>query len=511
MQSRNRLIFNSLAMYVKMILSLFVTFFSTRLILHNLGVESFGVYNLVAGAVSLLGFVNGSMTNSVQRFIAYELGTTTTERLIKTFNLSLTLHIICAVVLFVLLELFGLFAFDNIFVIDDLYIQDAKVSYQIVVVITLLSTLSSPFDACFNAHEDIMYLAAIEFIVSLLKLATAYWLIYFSNHKLVWYCFFLLIIQTLFILYKYLFCKKRYIECNNFIIGLNDRTILRKMVPFIGWNMVESISWLGKNQGVPIMMNTLYGTIVNAAYGIANQVNGQVMFFSSTILNAIRPQIYKAFGSGNINQAMLLSYSASKFAFYMLMTIFLPITFYMDELLVLWLQTVPAYTSWFCRIIFCIVLLNYLSIGLNIAIQGNGNIRAYQLATSVLILFSLPVGYLIFTISDNVYSLLIFMILIEFISINVKYYIASKVLHINIFKFYTNILVPCIFTCTVSFIIIYLTLNTLKTILYESMSWIINILICYCILIPVIYAIGLDKREKFVLRTTFVKFISKII
>ena len=178
-----------------------------------------------------------------------------------------------------------------------------------------------------------MLLAIIDFVEVVLRLICAFMLSCCPENGLVFYCLFLLGIQLLSTGIKLIYCVRNYSECKSFKIGRFDKEMAKDMFPFMGWNMLESTSWLAKSQGVAILMNTFYGTIVNASYGIANQINGQIMFFSSTLLNAIKPQIFKSAGNKDYSRMMRLAYSASKFAFLMLLSIFIPIHFMFSDIL----------------------------------------------------------------------------------------------------------------------------------------------------------------------------------
>lgn len=478
-----------------MILSLFITFFTTRIILQNLGVNDFGIYNLVAGAISLLGFFNGSMANTVQRFFAYELGCGNLAKLKNAFSLSFSFHIAISIILLILLEVFGTFLFDYVFVIDENRITAAKIAYQLMIFTTALSTIASPLDACFYAHEHIFIIAIIDLITTVLKLAAAFILLYSSYDNLIIYSLLILLIQILVTSTKYVICRYKYVECQNGLSFNNDRNLVKEIFPFLGWNMMESFSWLGKNQGIAVLMNSFYGTVINAAYGVANQVNGQVMFFSSTLLNAIRPQIYKAGGAKENDKMLLLSTTASKFAFFVLLIIVVPLFPLLGQILKIWLRNVPAYTERICMLLLLITLINYLSIGINIAIQAYGEVKLYQIVSSLIILGALPLAYGISSTSDNVYLFLYVMLIVELISVLIKYYIASKVLQKKYSFFLKNILLPCLIIAITSMTFSNFLHGLLAPDLSFSTATLFTIT-CITATCGVIYISGLTHKEK---------------
>ena len=496
MQERaQKMAVNTVAMYIKMILSLFVTFFSTRIILNNLGVTDFGIYNLVAGAISLLGFVNGSMANTVQRFLAHELGHGEWERLRKIFSISFSMHFALGIGLVVILEFLGIFAFDHLFVIEGDRIGSAKMAYHFMVGVTFFSTISAPLNACIYAHEDIFLFAIIDFISSVLKLLAALVLAYTPGDKLIVYCLFLLVIQIFYFVFEVLFCRAKYKECRENKLFQIDRKIQHEVFPFLGWNMLESCSWLIKNQGIAVLMNTFYGTIVNAAYGIGNQINGQVMYFSSTLLGAIRPQIYKAAGSGDLKRMLSLSVSAAKLSFCMMLLFLCPLFFVLDKILVIWLKNVPDYTERFCMLLMLISLFTYLSTAVNVAIQAYGEVKRYQVISSLIILVSVPIGYMLYSYSSNVYLFLYILVGVELLSVLIKYQVAANVLQQKFSFFFKGIFAPCIFV----FLLSICTSALLSLFLLGNKDWlhaILFILLDVCMVGGLIYFIAFSQKEK---------------
>lgn len=499
MQTKTRVIANSTVMYLKMILSLGVTFYSTRIILKALGVTDFGIFNLVAGAISLLGFFNGAISNTVQRYLAFEMGGGKADRLRNTFSISLSLNIAIGIILLIVLQLFGLWGFSSFFVIPEAKIYEAKIAYQIMIATTVVSVIATPYNAAINAHEDLILLSIIEFTEACLKLGGAFVLLAIGADRLVWYCIFLLIIQVLSLSVKLIYSEVRYSETRHIRLFNVDKTLLKEMLPFIGWNAIEASSWLGKNQGIAVLMNTCYGTIVNAAYGVASQINGPVTFFSSTLLNAIRPQIYKSGGSGNYERMIRLSILASKFAFLVLFCVFLPFVFLLPTILKIWLTTIPEYSEGFSALLLSITLISYLSIGINIAIQAYGDVKKYQLVTSIIILLSLPIGYGIYSVSDNVYMFLMIMVVVEVITVLCKYYMASSVLPVTFGRLLKEIGLPCVFVCLIVGVSSYLisTVIPLNTNLINAALFGFADLM---LAVAISYLVGFNRYEKSLVR-----------
>lgn len=495
MIASHKVIANSVVMYLKMILSIGITFYSTRLVLFALGVNDFGVFNLVAGSISLLGFFNGSMSNTVQRYLAFELGGSSLQRLREVFNISLSLNVAIAFLLCLVLQVFGYWAFEHFFVISPTSLDAAKVAYQLMIVVTMVTTVMSPFNAAFNAHEDLALLAVVDFVESCLKLLAAVVVLGCQSERLIYYCTLLLLIQLFILGFKVVYARLKYPETHSIRLFRFDVGLLREMLPFLGWNTLEACSWLGKNQGVAVLMNRFYGTVVNAAYGVANQINGPILFFSSTLLNAIRPQIYKSAGAGDNERMVRLSMMASKFAFMSLLCFFLPLSFLISDILTLWLTHVPDYSARFSVLILTVTLISYLSIGVNIAIQAHGNVRLYQLVASIIILVSLPIGYSIYALSKDVYLFLYMMIGVELISVFSKYFIASRILSVRMISFIKEIVWPCM-----KVVVVLLPVNYLLVILKDSiggfMGALLFLFLDFLFILLVEFYIGINGAER---------------
>ncbi len=494
---------NSVVMYLKMILSLFVTFFTTRIILKALGITDFGIYNLVAGAVSLLGFFNGSMSNTVQRYLAVGLGKGEECYLRQAFCISLTLNLVVAIFLLIFLELFGLWGFSSFFNIPADKEIAAFWGYQLMILITIVSTIATPYNASFNAHEDLALISVIEFGEILLKLVGAFCLMAYNGERLILYCFLLLVIQLVVFFTKVIYCHCHYFETRRPALfkGL-DKDLLKDMLPFLGWNALESCSWLGKNQGIAVIMNSFYGTIVNAAYGVASQINGPLVLCSSTLLNSIRPQIYKSAGERNYGRMINLSIIASKFAFLVLLCVLQPFVFILPWILKVWLVTVPEYSYGFSLLLISVTIISYLSIGMNIAVQANGNVKIYQIVASIIILISLPIGYMVYSVSDNVYMFLIIMVVVECISVICKYFVASRILDIKQALLYTEIVMPCMFCLILCCITSYALYGAIEP--GENVSLIaVYALTSFIVASVIAFYIGLKGQERQIIKSIF--------
>ena len=294
----NRVIKNTGYLYAKMAITMFVSLYTTRLILNALGASDFGIYNIVGGAIAMLGFLNASMAGATQRFMSYAEGEGDKEKQKYIFNISVVLHAGIAVFVAVVLLVAGYFFFNGILNIPTERIGAAKVVYLSLIISTLLTVMNVPYDAVMNAHENMRYYALVGILESFLKLAVAFVCVYASGDKLIVYGILMACIPLLTLNVMKVYCHKHYDECVIKPRKYWNRGLMKEMTSFAGWSFVGSMGSIVGNYGVGIVLNNFFGTILNAALGIANQLNGMLLFFSNSMLKALNPVIVKKLGEG---------------------------------------------------------------------------------------------------------------------------------------------------------------------------------------------------------------------
>ena len=480
-------------MYARVAITMIITLLSSRWILMALGKEDFGIYNLVAGLLALLMFLNLSMSTATQRFLSYYLAKDNGKYVSEVFYLSCFLHLCIAIIILVIIEIGG-----QLMITHFLQIPDGKYEVTMFVlhslsISTFFTIISVPYNASLLTHENILFVAYVNILESILKLSTAIFLLYFTGPRLKVYAICIMGIQIMSTIIYRFYCNCKYPETKFTIHKLQNITLLKEFLGYVGWNLIGSISSLCRTQGVSMLLNSFYGVAINAAYGIATQVKGQLSFFSSSIVSAARPQIVKSEGEGNRSRMLALSSSTCKITFLMLSMIAIPLIIEMDYVLKLWLKNVPEYTVSFTRLILILNIVFQFGLGTSIGIESVGKIRNLQIIVGGMHFFVLPIAYIMLKHGMEPYTIFIMVIIEEFIGLIIKLIISHKVTGLSIYKFINRVMLPSI----VTFFIVFCACYLLHLVIYESIirllvvsfsSVIIMSLLCFCY--------TLDRNEK---------------
>lgn len=415
MNAANRVAVNTGVLYARMLITMGITLYSTRLILNALGTTDYGIFNLLAGIILMLSFLNNAMATATQRFLSFHQGRADLDMQRLVFNNSILLHVAIGVIVVIGLKIASPFLFDGFLNIPEDRMPAAKQIFDYMVVAVFFTILSVPYTASLVAHEDLIWVAFVGIMEVLMKLGMALYLTYaITGDKLIEYGFMQAAAAVIaFFLYA-LYCYRKYSECDLKGFGNISRGTIKELGSFAGWNLLGILCNVLRNQGFAVLLNMFFGAILNAAYGIANQVSAQLNFFSITLLRATNPQIMKSEGAGDRERMLRLSMITSKFAFFLFAAFSIPVIFEMDDLLHLWLVDVPEYTVIFCQLVLLTMLTNQLTIGLQSAAQAAGRIKTYQITISAVLVVSLPIAYLLLKMGYPPYVVLASNILIEF-------------------------------------------------------------------------------------------------
>lgn len=441
MDSNTRIAFNTTILYAQLIITVSVNLFSTRLILNAMGVEDYGIVNLVAGIVAMLSFVQNSMAVSSQRFMSVYMGKHDDALQKRVFNTSFVLHLMFVVGIFLLLELCQPMIFNSSIQIPIERMASTKVLYQLTILGTLFSIISVPYDASMNAHEDMVAFSVISIVESLIRLSGALILLVHYRDKLVFYGLLIVAISLVTFILKYIYCNHNYKEAR-VKIRQSDRSLMKEMFSFAFWNMFGACAITGRNQGLAVILNTFLGVMVNAAYGIAIQVGGQLSNFTSAITKAMNPQIMQNAGAHNNNRVVSLALMQCKFSSLLLTVALVPLFLTLPYVLKLWLNIVPDNCVSFCRCFLIVNLLMQMTTGLMSAVQSSGKIRNYQVIVSCIIMLNLPIGYLLLRIGYGSVSVLICMILLEVSSMVFRAYYVGKIFEMKMMTYFKYVVIP---------------------------------------------------------------------
>lgn len=369
-----------------------VSLYTSRVILNTLGVEDFGIYNVVGGVVSMFAFFNSAMSSATQRFLSYEIGKGDFVQLRKTFNATQVIHIGIAFFIFILAETIGLWFVKTYLVIPVERMDAAIWVYHFSVLSFMVSIIQVPYNATIIAHERMNVYAYVSILEVSLKLLIVFLLVSISFDKLKLYGL-LYFVVVLIIAAIYRIYTRRNFEESKFEV-VKDKKLYSTLVSYSGWSLFGNIAGVAKGQGVNIILNMFFGPTINAARGIATQVQSAVNSFVSNFQLAVNPQIIKSYAADEKEYMTSLIIRSSKFSFYLLFLLSLPILIEVDQILKLWLNIVPDYAPIFTVLVLIVILIDCVSGPLMTAVQATGKIQVYQAVVGSLQILVLPISFL---------------------------------------------------------------------------------------------------------------------
>ena len=442
MKQLNKVALNSLALYINMIISMVMTLLGTRYVLEALGKNDYGIYVLIANIVAMFSFLNVAMAASSQRYLSYAMGGQDFSDLKETFYNSFLIHGILAFAMCFVLYILGTFSIYNIL---ELTVNDLPKAHSVLICMVVgifFTILSVPYDAALNAREDIFLLAIINITEATLKLLSAIAILYISSEKLIFYAIAITSISFISLFCKWFLCR-RYKECKITFHRIKNFNLIKKMLSFAGWNLIGTGCSIARYQGAAVLLNIFFGIIVNAAYGIAQQLNGFLLFFANSTVRPMRPQIIKSEGAGAHERMVSLSFSTSRISTLLLLLIIIPLHINMPYILDIWLIEVPPHTIEFCRLFLWITLAFQVSIGLSVALEGVGKIKRQQLIIGSMHIISLPIGFLLFYLGYEPQSILYCVLIEECLSTLLRAYIAERDAQVSMRTYIKSVFIPC--------------------------------------------------------------------
>lgn len=392
-QNNKRIAKNTLLLYFRMLFMMAVSLYTSRVILNTLGVVDYGINNVVGGVISMLGFLTGSLGAASSRYITYDLGKGNIALMKKTFGNILSIHLILAAIIFILGETLGLWFMSTQLNIPEEREVAAFWVYQFSIFSSIMSVISVPYNAVIIAHEKMSAFAYITIIDALLKLLIAYLLIVIPFDKLVIYAILVFCVQIFDRFVYGVYCIRHFEEVKTKFSY--DRKLFKDISSFAGWTMNGYLAVIGYTQGINILLNVFFGPAINAARGIAVQVQGVCKQFCTNFQMALNPQLTKSYAKGDLKNMHRLVIKSSKFSFFILFFIVLPLMFEAPIVLRLWLDIVPEHTVNFLRLILIVGLLYTLSNPVNVSVHATGKLKKFQLIEGTMLLFIVPIAYIL--------------------------------------------------------------------------------------------------------------------
>ncbi|MFC2096243.1 hypothetical protein ACFLQ3_00920 [Bacteroidota bacterium] len=442
MKPSHKIVFNTGVLYVKLLVVMALSLFTTRLVLGALGETNYGIYSLVAGVVGMLAIMQSAMSSASMRFMAHSLGSNNEILILKTFNTTLFLHIIIGLVVVAIIEIGGYFMFDYLLNIPADKVFDAKVVFHFMALTTFVSIIAVPYDAVINSHENLLALSIVDVIGSFLKLGLAIYLTVSHFNLLILYGFGMLAIQIIMRIIKQRYSVTHYKECTLNLKIYIDKSLAREILYFSGWNLFGSIAGVSVTQVRSVLLNMFFGVTINAADGISKTSSGQVNLVSTSLTRAINPQLVKSEGSGDRQKMLRITNISTKFSVFLFALFAIPVILETPYLLNVWLKNVPAYAVIFVRLTLIGLFIDKFTFEITSAIRAVGNIRNLTIVEAVIAFTNIPVAYLFFKMGFPPYSIYIISIIIGSLAILNRFYFGKKVAGMNIYIFIKNGISP---------------------------------------------------------------------
>ena len=496
---------NAGMLYFRMLLTMAVALYTSRVILQTLGVEDFGIYNVVAGFVTMLGFLHGAMSSATQRFLAFELGQSGEKDVRGIFSMSMNIHILIAVIVLVVGETLGLWFVRTQMTIPIDRMFAAEWVFHLALLSFMVTIISVPYNALIIAHEQMSIFAAVSILDVILKLLIVFMLGWFGMDKLILYGLLsLTVVFIIFMVYRS-YCKSKFVESKFRLYW--DRRLFNTMLSYTGWNLWGNIAAVMSGQGVNVLLNIFFGPTVNAARAIAMQVSGALNSFVQNLQVAINPQIIKSYAAQDIAYMYKLVCYGAKYNFFVLLLLALPVLNNIELILPVWLGVVPESTSIFTKLIIINILIDSLSPSLMTAAQATGRIKLYQFVVGGLLLINVPTSYIILKMGGAAYTVFYVSIGLSMLALLARIYLISNLIEMKKKVYLVDSIIPILSVATLVFVInFFLEERFSSTLLGFSLS----VIFSGILVITTVLMVGLNKDERIVLSKGFFKIKQKV-
>lgn len=456
-QANKRIAKNTLMMYIRMFFTMAVSLFTSRVILQTLGVTDYGINNVVGGVVAMFGFLNGAMASATQRYLNVDIAKGDIEHLKVSFRTAMQIHVLIALAIFVLAETVGLWFVVYKLVIPADRMFAAMWVYQFSIIASMVGIISLPYNADIIAHERMGAFAYISIMDAVLKLLIVYMLVISPFDKLITYSALFLCVNLLDRFIYNFYCKRHFEEVN-FSLKI-DRPLFKEMSSFAGWSLWGNIAWVLFTQGLNMLLNMFFGPAVNAARGIAVQVQNVIQGFVANVQIAVNPQITKSYAQKDLPRMHKLMFASSKFCFYLLFLIVLPLSFEAQFVLHVWLGIVPDHTVWFLRLIMFIMLTETLANPYIVANQATGKVKVYQAVCGGLLLMIVPVAYIVLKLGGDPESVYVVHGCIAIITQITRVYMMRNLIDLPMMTYFKKVVVPILLVAAAAFVLPFILHN----------------------------------------------------
>lgn len=435
--NNKRIVKNTLFLYLRMLMTMCISFFTTRVILDKLGVSDYGIYNVVGGFISMFTLLNSILQTGTRRFLALNLGKKDAGLLKDTFSTAFVIHCLIAFIVLFLAETFGLWFLNTNLNFEQNRIEAANWVYQFSIIVVCLNITQTPYVAAVTAHEKFGIYAYLSIFDAFAKLLVVYLLSIISGDKLIIYSALLLGVNIISICFYRIYCIRHYSECV-FSLRIN-RPLFREMMEFSGWSSIGNLSTVLNGQGVNMLLNMFFNTTVNASRGLANTVIYTIRQFVDGFITASVPQLVKYYGAGDTQKFQNLIFNISQYSLFLLSIFVVPVTLEVDYVLQLWLKEVPQYTAIFIKISMITSLISYSNRMVDQGVVAMGKMKQLALWTSPIYLLNFPLVYVVLKLGYSPVSAYVIVMLPTFLGLIVNLYILQKYNHFLAVRFFISV------------------------------------------------------------------------
>lgn len=471
-----------------------VGLYTSRVVLNTLGVEDYGVYNIVGGIVVIFSFFNSAMSTATQRFLSFDLGSKDYIQLKRTFNTTLNIHLLIAFVFLIMAETAGLWFVNYKLNLPVNRMYAVNWVYQFSVFTFLFGIIQVPYNALIIARERMNIYAYISIFEVIFKLIIVYILVVLDFDKLILYSALLFSIAFFVRFFEKSYCKKHFEESKYEFYY--DKTYTKTLLAYSGWSLFGNIAGIGRSQGINILLNLFFGTLLNASYGIAIQLQGVVNTFVINFQMAVNPQIVKRYAAGELKESIKLICQSAKMSYFIMFIIACPIIFNVDFVLEIWLKNPPVYTSMFVVLSLINILIDSISGPLITGAQASGNIKWYQITIGSFILLCVPVSYLLLKIYNDPNLVFYVIIGINLFSLILRVLFLRKLIKLDIIIFLKEVVLPVILVTFLFLGIYHFLIDGLISMQNQFHSFLVKATLSIVLNIILIYLIGISKTEK---------------
>lgn len=502
--NNKRIAKNTMFLYIRMFLMLFVGLFTSRIVLNALGETDYGIYNIIGGVVVLFSFLNQALTSATQRFLNFNIGKGDFKKVESVFCMSLNSYIILSAIFLIVSETLGLWFVNTQLNIPTERMNAANWVYQFTIITFIINLIRIPYNASIIAYERMDFFAYVSLIEVVLKLVVVYVLFIDGIDRLVIYSLLYAIVPFIVNITYKVYCGWKF-KTTHFRL-MWDKATFRSLFSFSSWSLFGSMANMLSQQGLNILINIFFGVTANAAVGIANTVSSQVMQFVSNFQIAFQPQIVKTYAANQISEFHKLIFRTSKFSFYMIYILSLPIILNTQILLELWLVNVPMYTTIFCQLILGFMIIETITAPLWMAVQATGKIKKYQIWMASCICLNFPLTYLVFKMGMPVYTAWCIRIVVNILTFTVRCWYMKVYLSFPVLQFVKLVIVPILTVIIISAPIpICLAIFTNQSITSFCLIILMSVIAC----LASIYKFGMIVEERELLKVIVFKKILK--